>query len=152
VLIKPQGNELSPVVFLALLFHHCICSFLLLALTNFYKLLFLLRLGRGEVELEPAVLPARLEELLGRYPHLPQHQAAVCPVWLEVKPRLPAGPDHRDGRRERPPAVPGLRRLIISVTQLPLARQDLLVLDVVVEIHVAGALGAEALSAEAGLA
>jgi hypothetical protein len=82
-----------------------------LALRNFLELVFLLRLGCGEVELEPAVLPAHLEEILGRYPHFTQ-QAALCPVQPEVEPRLPAGPEVALGLLRG--AVPLASRIIVG--------------------------------------
>lgn len=80
------------------------------------------------MELEAAILPARLEQLPGRYPDLPQDEAAVGPMRPEVEPGLPAGPDHRDGWREQGRAAapcPRRRLLLVvaAVAVLPLARQ-----------------------------
>jgi hypothetical protein len=54
------------------------------------------------VDLEPAVLPADLEEILGRYPHLTQHQAAQP----DEERALPAAAGHPGTRRRMPSRRP----------------------------------------------
>ena len=62
---EPKSKTLIELVLLVpllrFIWRHCICW--ILALGQLAFVLLVVRLGLGELELEPAVLPARLEEL-----------------------------------------------------------------------------------------
>jgi hypothetical protein len=93
----------------------------------------------GKMELEAAILPARLEQFARRYPDLPQHEAAVAAVRPEVLPWLPGRADDRYGRWEHPPAPCACRHdlLFLAVQCLLCSHFFNVVIDHVAEVDVA---------------